>query len=105
MLEKLKTRLVVTRKNMYAKVPLTSMLMAFVIADKIKFESEVLTAVKWALFGAIITILMAVYSVLAITEKEIDIFDTKLLEKKEENADTPTKDSKPPFTAASHFLN
>lgn len=101
MLEKLKTRLVITRKNAYARVPLATMLTTFVIADKTRFESEALTAIKWSVFGAVITILLIGYVVLALTEKEVDIFDTKLLEKKGEAEEIPTKEPKSPF----HFFN
>ncbi len=95
MLEKMRTRSTVKVSNLPGRFPLPTLLALFIITDKITFESSTLTAIKWALYGGVSAIAIVWYMVLKVTEKAVDIFDVKNLQKPDEGA--KTRENKFPF--------
>lgn len=80
----LKTKMVIKYTNNAVRFPLAFILFIFIIADKITITSPTWNAVKWSVFGAVVAFALTTYIARVLTQKEMDIFDTKLMTKPEE---------------------
>ena len=87
-LKSLKTKMVVKNTNTAVRFPLAFMLFVFIVTDKITITSPEWNAVKWTIFGAIITLALTIYVARTITQKEVDIFSPKLMTKPEEQPES-----------------